>query len=168
MESARVLETLAAYAASVHGGAKVLARTPEELGAAAAIASHFLAVTSSRSLSLVGGEDSVHSLVAHRTWFSPSDVRCTSGSVAAAVGGRIVSLAEALAADIVCIHVPMVLAASQLRRGTHVNVLAPVELDADLRALAKITDEPSGLPALAAGMIDGRQLDELTVFVSGA
>lgn len=162
-----VLKTLAAYAASAHGGAKVLARTPEELGVAAAIASHFLAVTSSRSLALVGGDDSVHSLVAHRQWFSPSDIRCTSGSVAAAVGGRLVPIAEALAADIVCIHAPMTLAASQLRRGTHVNVLAPVELDAELRALAKITDEPSGLPALAAGMIDGRQLDELTVFVAG-
>ena len=162
-----VLKTLAAYAAAAHGGPRVIARTPEELGAASAIASHFLAVTSARSLALVGGDDSVHSLVAHKQWFSPSDIRCTSGSVAAAVGGRIVPLAEALAADIVCIHVPMALAASQLRRGTHVNALAPVELDSELLALAKITDEASGLPSLAAGMIDGRQLDELTVFISG-
>src|SRR5690606_32566628 len=102
-----------------------------------------------------------------RTWFSPGDVRCTSGSVAAAVGGRIVPLAEALAADIVCIHVAMPLAAAQLRRGTHVNALAAVELDAELRALATVVDEPRGLPALAAGLVDGRQLDELTVFVAG-
>jgi hypothetical protein len=61
----------------------------------------------------------------------------------------------------------MALAASQLRRGTHVNALAPVELDSELRALATIQDEAKGLPALAAGMIDGRQLDELTVFVAG-
>jgi hypothetical protein len=159
---------LSAYAAAATGGAAVVARTPEQLGAAAAIASHFLAVTSSRSLALVGGDDAVHSLVAHRTWFSPSDIRCTSGSVAAAVGGRVVPLGEALAADIVNIHVPMALAASQLRRGTHVNALAPVELDNELRALAKITDEATGLPALAAGLVDGRQLDELTVFVAAA
>lgn len=161
-----VLGTLRAYAAAATGGAPVIARTPEQLGAAAAIASHFLAVTSARSIALVGGDDSVHSLVAHRTWFTPTDIRCTSGSVAAAVGGRIVPLAEALAADIVCIHTPMTLSAAQLRRGTHVNALAAVELDDELRALATITDEVRGLPALAAGMIDGRQLDELTVFVT--
>jgi hypothetical protein len=135
--------------------------------AAGAVASRYLAVGSPRSLSLVGGDDSIHSLVAHRTWFHPTDIRCTSGSVAAAVDGRIVALAEALTADIVCIHVPMALAAAQLRRGTHVNALALVELDDELRALATIHDEPRGLPALAAGLIDGRQLDELTVFVSG-
>src|SRR6185503_20446891 len=72
-----VLGRLAAYAAAATGGAPVgLAKTPEQLGAAGAIASHFLAVTSSRSLSLVGGDDAVHSLVAHQTWFKPSDVRC--------------------------------------------------------------------------------------------
>jgi hypothetical protein len=163
-----VLATLRAYAAAATGGTPVRATTPEHLGAAGAIASHFLAVTSSRSLALVGGDASVHSLVAHRTWFSPSDLRCTSGSVAAAVGGRIVPLAEALAADIVCIHEPMALGAAQLRRGTHVNALAPVELDAELRALATIVDEGRGLPALAAGLVDGRQLDELTVFVAAA
>ena len=163
-----VLAALKAYADAGLGGPKVIAATPEQLGAAGAIASHFLAVTSARSLALVGGDDSVHSLVAHRTWFKPTDLRCTSGSVAAAVGGRVVPLAEALAADIVCIHVPMALAAAQLRRGTHVNALAPVELDDELRALATVTHERDGLPALAAGMIDGRQLDELTVFVASA
>jgi hypothetical protein len=135
--------------------------------AAGAVASHYLAVGTPRSIALIGGDDAVHSLVAHRTWFAPSDVRCTSGSVAAAVGGRVVPLAEALTADIVCIHVAMQLAAAQLRRGTHVNALAPVELDGDLRELATIADEASGLPALAAGLVDGRQLDELTVFVAG-
>lgn len=162
-----VLAALKAYAAS-NAGARVIASTPEQLGVAGAIASHFLAVTSSRSLALVGGDDSVHSLVAHRTWFSPSDLRCTSRSVAAAIAGRVVPLAEALAADIVCIHTPMALAAAQLRRGTHVNALAPVELDSELRALATIIDEAQGLPALAAGLVDGRQLDELTVFIAGA
>jgi hypothetical protein len=136
--------------------------------AAGAVASRYLAVGTPRSLAIVGGDESVQSLLAHRTWFSPTDLRCTSGSVAAAVGGRIVPLAEALTADIVCIHEPIALAAAQLRRGTHVNALADVELDDELRALATIADEPKGLPALAAGLVDGRQLDELTVFVAGS
>jgi len=79
----------------------------------------------------------------------------------------VVELAEALAADIVCVCEPLRLAASELRRGTHVNALATVELDDDLRALALVVDEARGLPALAAGLVDGRQLDELTVFLAG-
>ncbi len=167
MPAIDVLGALQAYAAVAHGAAPVIARTPEEMAAAAAIASHFLAVTSSRSLSLVGGADALHTLEAHRQWFQPRDIRCTDEAVAQAVGGRVVPLAEALTADIVNLHVAMPLAAVQLRRGTHVNALAPVELDSELRALATIVDEAKGLPALAAGMVDGRQLDELTVFVAG-
>lgn len=163
-----VLGALKAYAAVAHGAAPVIAKTPEEIGCAAAIASHFLAVTSSRSLALVGGVESIRSLEAHRQWFQPRDIRCTDEAVAQAVGGRVVPMAEALTADIVNIHVAMPLAAAQLRRGTHVNALAPVELDSELRALATLVDEEKGLPALAAGMVDGRQLDELTVFVLGA
>jgi hypothetical protein len=62
----------------------------------------------------------------------------------------------------------MTLAAAQLRRGTHVNALATIELDSELRVLAMIVDESKGLPALAAGLVDGRQLDELTVFLAAA
>jgi ornithine cyclodeaminase/alanine dehydrogenase-like protein (mu-crystallin family) len=158
-----------AYVAAATGGA-VPARAPTSArarAAAGAVASHYLAVGTPRSIGLVGGDDAAQSLLAHRTWFAPRDIRCTSGSLAAAIGGRIVPLAEALTADIVCIHVPLALAAAQLRRGTHVNVLAPVELDDELRKLATIVDEPKGLPALAAGHVDGRQLDELTVFIAG-
>ena len=76
------------------------------------------------------------------------------------------TLAEVLAADIVCIHEPLALAAGQLRRGTHVNALVgEVTLDADLAQVAAITRERGGLPALAAGLVDGRQLDELTIFL---
>lgn len=159
-----------AYVAVATGGAtpSPAPSSARALAAAGAVASHYLAVGSPRSISLVGGEDAVHSLVAHRTWFNPSDVRCTSASVAAMVSGRFVPLAEALTADIVCIHMPLVLAAAQLRRGTHVNALATVDLDDELRKLATIVDEPNGLPALAAGLVDGRQLDELTVFVAGS
>jgi len=37
-------------------------------------------------------------------------------------------------------------------------------LPVELLALAAITRE-AGLPALAAGLVDGRQLDEITIFV---
>jgi hypothetical protein len=158
-----------AYVAAATGGfaAQAASSSARALAAAGAVASHYLAVGTPRSIALVGGDDAVHSLVAHRTWFAPRDIRCTSGSVAAMVGGRLVPLAEALTADIVCVHVPLALAATQLRRGTHVNALAPVELDDELKKLATIVDEPKGLPALAAGLVDGRQLDELTVFMAG-
>ena len=134
------------------------------LACAGAVASRFLAVGTPRSFAIIGtGPGARESLAAHRTWFQPRDLRCTDPSI----GLRVVPIAEALAADIVCIHEPMRLAASQLRRGTHVNALADVELDDDLRRIATVVDEPHGLPALAAGLVDGRQLDELTVFVAG-
>src|SRR5580692_11195480 len=90
---------------------------------AAAVASHYLAVGTPRSLGLVGelADGAELSLQAHVTWFAPRDVRCTSADVAARTEGRAVWLAEVLACDIVCIHVPLALAAAQLRRGTHVN-----------------------------------------------
>lgn len=159
-----------AYVAAATGGATApgAPSSARAVAAAGAVASHYLAVGSPRSIALVGGEDAVHSLVAHRTWFSPTDIRCTSASVAAMVSGRFVPLAEALTADIVCVHLPIAIAASQLRRGTHVNALANVDLDDELRKLATVVDEPKGLPALAAGLVDGRQLDELTVFVAGS
>lgn len=145
------------------------ARSIGALACAGAVASHFLAVGAPRSLALVGDDPEIAaSLEAHRTWFAPRDVRCTSAAVAAAAGGRVVTLAEALAADIVCIHVALALTAPQLRRGTHVNALAEVALDAELAALAHRHDEARGLPALAAGLVDGRELDELTIFLAPA
>jgi ornithine cyclodeaminase/alanine dehydrogenase-like protein (mu-crystallin family) len=134
------------------------------LACAGAVASRFLAVGTPRSFAIVGAGPGAHdSLAAHRTWFQPRDLRCTDP----ALGLRVVPIAEALTADIVCIHEPMRLVAAQLRRGTHVNALADVELDDELHRIATIVDEPHGLPALAAGLADGRQLDELTVFVAG-
>ena len=105
------------------------------------------------------------SLEAHRTWFSPRDVRCTTEALATRTGGRAVSIGEALAADIVCVHGRAItIAPVALRRGTHVNVLGdPNCIDSELLALATVVDAAS-LPAMAAGFIDGRQLDELTVF----
>jgi hypothetical protein len=148
--------------------------TPIAAAAAGAVASRFLAVGTPRSIGLIGEPAAAAlSLAAHRVWFQPADLRCAGGDpalaaqLAAQLGGRAVSLDEALAADIVCVHAPLSLAAARLRRGTHVNALAAVTLDDELRALAAITDEASGLPALAAGLRDGRQLDELTVFIAG-
>jgi hypothetical protein len=145
--------------------------TPQRLAAASgAVASRFLAVGTPRSLSLITDDDSQLdfaqlSLEAHRTWFSPRDVRCNDDALAARIGGRVVSIGEALAADIVCVHGSTnPIAAAALRRGTHVNVLGdPNCVDAELLALATVVDAAS-LPAMAAGFVDGRQLDELTLF----
>ncbi len=139
------------------------------IAATGAVASHFLAVGSPRSFSLIVDDDAqtelaVLSLEAHREWFKPTDLRCTSAAVAAAVGGRVVSLAEAFAVDIVCIHGATRIAAAQLRRGTHVNLLGdPDGADGELLQLATVVDTAQ-LCEMAAGFVDGRQLDELTVF----
>ncbi|MBS1119054.1 MAG: hypothetical protein H6Q90_1282 [Deltaproteobacteria bacterium] len=147
---------------------------PRALGALGAIASHYLAVGTPRSFALVvdGTPDAAvaarASLEAHRTWFQPRDLRVAGdAALAVALGAASVPVAEALAADIVCVHAPLTITAAALRRGTHVNVLAPAQLDDDLRRLATIVHEVPGLGALAAGLVDGRQLDELTVFIAG-
>jgi len=133
--------------------------------AAGAVASRYLAVGTPRSFGLIGdADDAALSLEAHRTWFAPRDIRST----AAMAGARVTGVDEALAADIVCVHVPLALAAAQLRRGTHVNLLAGGILDDALQRIATVVHEEPGLPALAAGLIDGRQLDEITVFVLGS
>ena len=118
---------------------------PEELAALGAIASRYLAVGTPRSFGVIG--DGPFDLEAHRTWFAPVEIRTGE---------------NALAADIVCIHEPMHIAAHQVRRGTHVNALAPVTLDAELRAVARIVED---LHPLAAGLVDGRQLDEITIYL---
>jgi hypothetical protein len=132
------------------------------LAGAGAVASRYLAVGTPRSFAVISEDPAAVALdvEAHRTWFQIRDVRATC----AAPDSREVTLAEALASDIVCIHAPLALAASQLRRGTHVNCLARVTLDDDLEHVAKLWDEPHGLPVLSAGIVDGRQLDEITIF----
>ena len=128
----------------------------EKLAAAGAVASRYLAVGTPRSLAVIG--NGPLSIEAHKTWFNPTDVRSTTGLP----GTRQVPLAEALTADIVCIHEPTKIPAGGLRRGTHINALAPVELPEDL--VAQRYSEARDLPALAAGLIDGRTLDEITIF----
>lgn len=141
----------------------------QALAALGAVASRYLAVGTPRTLGLVvdaaTSAAAALSIEAHRTWFSPSDIRCAGGDVA---GARHVSLKEALACDIVCVHARTILDARDIRRGTHLNVLtAAATLGDELAKLAEITREWPGLGDLAAGFVDGRQLDEITVFLAG-
>ena len=143
--------------------------------AAGAVASRYLAVGTPRSFGLVvdgysACEAAALSLGAHATWFSPKDIRCAgvgADGLAHSLRGEVVPLEDALAADIVCIHAPSAIAPAQLRRGTHVNVLARATLDPELAKLATISHEVPDLGRLAAGLVDGRQLDEITIFVIG-
>ena len=167
-----VLAVERAYVAAATGtkSPRVGSDVSRAKAAAAAVASRYLAVGTPRSFGLVIDDatqlgEAKLALEAHRTWFAPRDIRCTDATLAAAVGGRTVSIDEALAADIVCVHGATRISASQLRRGTHVNVLGAGTIDDDV--VAAVTDEPRGLPALAAGLVDGRQLDELTIFIAG-
>ncbi len=130
---------------------------------AGAVASHFLAVSVPRSFALIGDDtNAALSLAAHAVWFAPKDIRSVGNAI-----GRTVSLDEALAADLVCAHVPLALSASQLRRGTHVNALAGARLTDELAALARVAHETPGLGQLAAGIVDGRSFDEITIFILG-
>lgn len=174
-----VLATERAYVAAATGGivptGGTADRLPRARAALGAVASRYLAVGTPRSLGLIVDgqtttEEAALSLFAHRTWFQPSDLRCAgpgAAELARAIGGRETTAAEALACDIVCLHAPIVLDPVQLRRGTHVNVLASATLSDELARVAAITHETPGLAALAAGLVDGRQLDEITVFVIG-
>jgi hypothetical protein len=149
------------------------------IAAAGAVASRYLAVGTPRSFGIVIDDvaqvdAAALCLVAHRTWFAPRDIRCaatTSGAaeLASATGGRTVSIDEALACDIVNVYSTHVrITPAQLRRGTHINAVAAHIFDPELLTLAAITRE-ADLPARAAGLVDGRQLDELTVFtIDGA
>lgn len=133
-----------------------------------AVASRFLAVGTPRSIGLVVDdlEDARRSLAAHATWFAPRDIRIACAGEVPADLGRAVTRDEALAADIACVHARGVtIAATQLRRGTHVNVLADdATIEPALLARATVARVVPTLGEMAAGLIDGRQLDEITIF----
>lgn len=143
------------------------------LAAMGAVASHYLAVGTPRTMGLVIDDATrdagALSIEAHRTWFKPSDIRCAlvHGASTLIDGTRPTTLAEALACDIVCIHTAIELDARALRRGTHVNVLAQLALSDELAQIAVVSRELPDLGAMAAGFVDGRQLDEITIFVAG-
>ena len=146
-------------------------RNAHARAAVGAIASRYLAVGTPRTLGLVADastiDDAALSVTAHRTWFSPREIRCADlPALATGVGGTVATLAETLACDIVCVHTNIEVRAAQLRRGTHVNLLAGT-IDDELRRLATVCEEARDLGPLAAGLVDGRQLDELTVFIAG-
>jgi hypothetical protein len=162
-------------AASMGHAAARLPGAARAIAAAGAVASRYLAVGTPRSFGLVidGAGDveaAALALVAHRTWFAPRDIRCAAvisgaADLAAATGGRVVSVDEVLACDIACVYSTAVqLSPGKLRRGTHVNLAGDQVLDPELAALATVVRE-ADLPALAAGLVDGRQLDEITICV---
>jgi hypothetical protein len=183
-----VLAVERAYVAAAVGGQPVPGEPPaiaaarrqaRAIAAAGAVASRYLAVGTPRSFGIViddaaGVDVAALALVAHRTWFAPRDVRCAAlgagaAELAATTGGRAVSLDEALACDIVNVYGTGVrIAPAQLRRGTHVNAASVALFAPELLTLATVVHE-AGLPALAAGLVDGRQLDEITIFaIDGA
>jgi len=145
------------------------------LAAAGAVASRYLAVGTPRSFGIVIDvasevDAAALSLTAHRTWFAPRDLRCAStgtgdAELATTTAGRVVTIDEALACDIVTVYSTRVrITPAQLRRGTHVNAVSSDVFAPDLLTLATVVRD-AGLPALAAGLVDGRQLDEITIFV---
>ena len=154
-------------------------RKARAIASAGAVASRYLAVGTPRSFGIVIDvasevDAAMLSLTAHRTWFAPRDIRCAAtgmgaAELAAATSGRVVSIDEALACDIVNVHSTRVrITPAQLRRGTHVNAVSADVFAAELLTLATVVRE-AGLPALAAGLVDGRQLDEITIFfIDGA
>lgn len=176
-------------------------------GATGAIASKFMAVGTPRSIGFVGcGPRASALLTAHRALFpAPRDVRCAdvdpaqAQRFATANGGRVTSIEEACACDIVCTTTPAetpIVRASWIRRGTHLNAMGagdPIrhELDLELLAGAKLVvgdlgDSRRGgefrvgwttwpampiwgtLGEVAAGIMDGRELDEITIYDGGA
>jgi hypothetical protein len=133
------------------------------LAAMGAVASRYLAVGTPRTLgTIVGSEADAAiaelSIATHAVWFQPRELR-------RAVAGDRDAIARALACDIVCVHAPIEIRAEDLRRGTHVNVLAPAILP-ELPGAMLVNEDPD-LGRLAAGFSDGRQLDEITLFVAG-
>lgn len=182
-----------AYVAAATGSTVPYAESHVSTGraraAVGAVASRYLAVGTPRTFGLVADpstfQDALLSLEAHRTWFAPVEIRCAALPAPAtatviselstdsqaftnvATSRQLSTVDEALACDIVCIHSPLAIRASQLRRGTHVNAVGEgVTIDDELRRLATVADEGT-LGELAAGIVDGRQLDEITVFLAG-
>ncbi len=149
---------------------------------ACAVAARFLAVGKPRSLGIISDDAQRAALLlaAHRVWHAPTDVRWAGAAATTAevqaLGGRAVTAAEAITADIVCVDVAGVLGARQVRRGSHLNLLAAgAHAEDELSRLSVCIGEVAeGDPAknatlgdLAAGLLDGRQLDEITLLFAG-
>lgn len=154
----------------------------QALAARAAVAAKFLAVGTPRTLGLVGTGDLAPLVVAaQRAYAAPRELRVfeanpiVAARVASDVGGRVVSLAEGCACDIVVAAGGVSVRREWIRGGTLVTVLEEdVAIDPALLAAAQVYGErpPAGVPSLrlvaslgavAAGLVDGRVLDEIIV-----
>jgi hypothetical protein len=82
------------------------------------------------------------------TWFAPVEV------------------ALSISADIVFVASPTWIAAGKIARGTHLNLAADAAPAVELDPSWTVVDE-TGLGRIAAGFDDGRQLDEISVFLAG-
>lgn len=156
---------------------------PQELAGLAGVAAKFLAVGTPRTMGLVGLRDLAPVVVAtQRAYSPPRELRVfdadpvAAARIAEAVGGRVASLTEACACDVVVARGPVAIAREWIRGGTLVTalddgvVLAPALLAAavvygagDVGALRV----HATLGAVAAGLVDGRTLDEITILVIG-
>lgn len=168
-----------------------LALTPVQAAAGrAAVAAKFLAVGTPRTLGLVGaGERAPGILAAQCAYAAPRELRVyeaeatVADEVARALAGprlttRATSLREACACDIVVALGPVTIRREWIRGGTLVTVLdGAVELDPTLLAAAMVyatdlgTTAPgrlvhASLAAVAAGLVDGRALDEITILLA--
>lgn len=185
---ARVVAAVeAAYVAHGRGGALELGAwdAVAVAGAAGAISSKFLAVGTPRSMGFIGcGAVAAAMLAAHRVVFAaaaPRELRCAgddAAAFAAAHGGRVTSAEEACACDIVCIAqagAPPGLPRAWFRGGTHVIVAEGAGvIGGEVRAASKRVDDRVAsagawgtLGEVAAGIKDGRELDELTLYERG-
>jgi hypothetical protein len=132
-----------------------LAASPSALRAAkGAVASRFLAVGTPRSIGLIADPaDAELALAAHRVFFAPTEIRT--------------AIPEAFACDIVVVARDVAIDPAWIRRGTHLDLwtgaLPP------LAGAKLVLDTPAPgiwatLHELAAGIKDGRELDEITCY----
>lgn len=150
------------------------ARAVAPAAVACAVAARYLAVGTPRSLGVISDDpERAHVLaLAHQVWHRPAELRwAVAGGEEELVrvrGGRAVQLAEALTADIVCVDLPLVIGVSQVRRGSHLALVRGSAEPALLeRAMCSGEREGLTIGELAAGLRDGRQLDELTLLLLG-
>lgn len=146
--------------------------------AACAVAARYLSVGKPRSLAVLSDDPARAEvlLLGHRVWHQPLDVRWAGKITAdtdllARRGGRAVTVAEALTADLVCVDLDLILEPEAVRRGSHLALIRATASPA-LAARAVCVAEALVAPAqvtigeLAAGLRDGRQLDEITLLLA--
>ena len=175
----------AALIATAMGKADVSATTSaghglaadDALAGRAALGAKFLAVGTPRTLGLVAtGALAAKVLTAQTAYAGPRELRIFEEDPTAASAmttalarnppaARATSLREACACDIVVAAGPITIRREWIRAGTLVTALDhTVILEPALLAAAVVYDE-ARLAAVAAGLIDGRTLDEITILL---